>query len=317
MGRKLAHPSPNNWLPIANAFSCLFIGDESREFRKHSILRARSIFFLELVDNSAGFFSARLAALKPSSSQMHSKCKIFVSAVLCDETCKPRRRWCCSPAFVICKLSYFPTTSDSGCSLVDMPVQWRLHIFTYLQVVRKSRYTNLMFTGAGLLVQRLVPIVQGHTAASVWSTSRLSLALMPRTLQFVSPANVSLNFCGDTEQRLCNSSHGCTKVNGNCYIRFMFQMHASSHSIQMWRLWRGGWVQQNAPVKCFNWLRWMQFVQNGGCVVTMSRVFFRKKRQSQIKIRDKVNGWEAKWASRDVLMLLLTSETKGRKALLL
>lgn len=211
------------------------------------------------------------------------------------------------------KLSYFPTTSDSVCSLVDMHVQWRLHIFTYLQVVRKSRYTNLMFTGAGLLVQRLAPIVQGHTAASVWSTSRLSLALMPRTLQFVSPANVSLNFCGDTEQRLCNSSHGCTKVNGNCYIRFMFQMHASSHSIQMWR--DCGEVagfnrthQSSVSIGCAG----CSLLKNGGCVVTMSRVFFQNKRQTQIKIQDKVNGWEAKWASRDVLMLLLTSETKGR-----
>lgn len=43
IGRMFAYSSPENWLPIANAFSCLLIGDESREFRKHSILRARSI----------------------------------------------------------------------------------------------------------------------------------------------------------------------------------------------------------------------------------------------------------------------------------
>lgn len=42
-----------------------------------------------------------------------------------------------------------------------MPVQKRMHIFTYLQVLKKSRHTTQVFTGAGSLVQCLVPMFRG------------------------------------------------------------------------------------------------------------------------------------------------------------
>lgn len=155
-----------------------------------------------------------------------------------------------------------------------------------------------------------------HSSMCLIHTSRLSLALMLRTLRSVSPANISLNFCGSMEQRLWNASRRCAEVNGNRRIHFIFQMHASSPSIQMWR----DCAEAN-KVAGFNRTHQSsvsidgagcRLLKNGGRVVTMSQVFFGNKRISQIKIQDKVNGWKAKWASRDVLMLLLTSEIKSR-----
>lgn len=82
--------------------------------------------------------------------------------------------------------------------------------------------------------------VQGHTAVSVWSTQAdfhsLSchapciLSVLPTSLwSFVATWNK------DFVVTFQVSSHGCTEVNGNCYIHFIFQMHASSPSTQMWR----------------------------------------------------------------------------------
>lgn len=215
--------------------------------------------------------------------------------------------WCRGPAFVICKLSYFPTTSGSVCSLVDMPVQKRMLIFTYLQVLRKSRHTDLMFTGADLLVHCLVPMFRGTQ----------QYLFDPHKQTFTRSHATHLAFC-----QSCQRLSAATWNKG-----FVTQVTVAAKSVETaTSILYSKCIPAHLPSRCgeiverrTRWLgsteRTSQVFQltNGGCVVTMSRVFFfGNKSQSQMKTQDKINGWKAKWASRDVLMLLLTSEIKGR-----
>lgn len=112
----------------------------------------------------------------------------------------------------------------NGCTFLHIYKSWRKAVTQIKCLLVPAHLCNALCQCSG-----------AHSSICLIHTSRFSLALMPRTLHSVGPANVSLNFCGNMEQRLCNSSHGCTKVNGNCYIHFIFQMHSSSPSIQMWR----------------------------------------------------------------------------------
>lgn len=278
----LTQSSPNNCLPFANAFPWLRTADRFREFRKHSILRARSIFLLELVKNEDFSLPAW-----PSNSQMQRKCKIFASAALCEESCKLSRHSSRRPNIcLVLHLSFVNCHIFQTLQICWLLSGWYGHaatnahfyIFTSHDKTRKSCHTNLVFTGSSLLVQCWVPMF-GGTQQCLFDPRKQTFTRSHAThLVFCQYCqHPCMCFCGDTEEWLCNSGHGCTEVDGNCYVRLIFQTHASSPSTQMWkrsgRGEQGSWVQQNVSVKCFNWLRWTQFVEDGGCVATKSQCF--------------------------------------------